>query len=245
MDDGWFNELAAALESDHIRLLGHRFAKPRVSQFGVSTRPDTAPLTIVNRVKGRLQHLVRDCWPRALKRNYALRSFGHVTRDAVEAYVASQLGHHRMADGRVQERLRRFQIRRSEVDLSQPRQTSHGLYWYNLHVVLVHRERWAETREDVLQPIHDMILKACDAKGWLLSRGGILADHLHLALGCTIEVAPADVAISFLNNLAYVHGMRPVYQFGAFLGTFGEYDQRAVKSETLLHPGEPGGGGRK
>jgi len=32
------------------------------------------------------------------KRNYALRSFGPTTRDAVEKYVADQLGHHRMAD---------------------------------------------------------------------------------------------------------------------------------------------------
>jgi hypothetical protein len=71
---------------------------------------------------------------------------------------------------------------------------------------------------------------------------GILPDHVHLALGCPIDVAPIDVALGFLNNLAFVHEMRPVFQFGAFIGTFGEYDSGAVKSQTSLRPDKPGGG---
>jgi hypothetical protein len=67
----------------------------------------------------------------------------------------------------------------------------------------------------------------------LLSRAGILADHIHLAIGCPIEVAPCDIALSFLNNLAFAHGMKPVFQFGAFVGTFGEYHQGAVVSDEL------------
>jgi REP element-mobilizing transposase RayT len=223
--------------------LGHRFVKPGVSQFLLSTLPDVAPLTIVQRAKGRLQHLVSNRLPKPLKRNYAIRSIGRVTRETVEGYVASQLEHHVMADPRVQERLRRFQIHCPQIDLSKARQTSHGLYWYNLHVVLVHRERWAETREDVIRGVHDMIVAACSAKGWLLSRAAILADHIHLAVGCTLAAAPLDVGISLLNNLAYVHGMRPVFQFGGYLGTFGDYDQGAVRSQTSLRPGKRGGGG--
>jgi hypothetical protein len=63
------------------------------------------------------------------------------------------------------------------------------------------------------------------------------------ALGCTIDAAPLDVGISFLNNLAYAHGMRPVFQFGGYLGTIGEYDSGAVRSQTSLRPGKRGGGG--
>jgi REP element-mobilizing transposase RayT len=239
-DDVWYAALAAALEGDGIRLLGHRFCEPRTSQFAVSTLPHVAPVTIVQRIKGRLQHLVRERLPKPLQRNYAIRTFGRVTRQKIEAYVASQLEHHEMADPRVQQRLRQYQIEHRDVDLSQPRQTSHGLYWYNLHVVLVHRERWPEIREDVLSRVHHMITNACTAKGWLLSRAGILADHVHLVVGCSIDVSPLDVALSFLNNLSYAHGMRPVYQFGGFIGTFGEYDQRAVHSETPLYPGQGG-----
>jgi hypothetical protein len=47
------------------------------------------------------------------------------------------------------------------------------------------------------------------------------------------------VALGFLNNLAFVHGMKAVFQMGAFVGTFGEYDQRVVHSETSPNGGKP------
>jgi REP element-mobilizing transposase RayT len=230
-DAAWFHELAASLEPDGIRLLGHRFAEPGTSQFALSTLPQVRPLLLVSRVKGRLQHLLRSPHPKALQRNYALRSFGPATREAVETYVGSQLDHHRMADSRTQAFLAPFQIHHAEIDLSQHRSTLHGIYWYNVHVVVVHRERWPGVDEQVLQQAMEMIERVSGAKGYALSRGGILADHIHLALGCPITSAPAEVALAFLNNLAYVHGMKPVFQFGAFVGTFGEYHQGAVASD--------------
>jgi REP element-mobilizing transposase RayT len=72
-----------------------------------------------------------------------------------------------------------------------------------------------------------MIVRVCEGKGYRLSRAGILADHVHLVLGCPIEVAPDEVVLAFLNNLAFVQGMRPIYQFGGFVGTVGEYTTNA------------------
>jgi hypothetical protein len=45
-----------------------------------------------------------------------------------------------------------------------------------------------------------------------------------------------------VNNLAYVQGMRPIYQYGAFVGTVGEYTTGALDSETPLHGDELRGG---
>jgi REP element-mobilizing transposase RayT len=230
-DLSWMADLTHVLEPDGIRLLGHHHPEPHVSQFSLSTLPHVAPLLLVNRVKGRLQYLVRQAQPKAFQRNYALRSFGSATRAAVEEYVASQLDRHQMADTRIQELFDRFQIVHKEVDLSRPRRTAHAIYWYNLHLVLVHRERWNEVREDVLERLREMIERVCRAKGFLLSRAGVLADHIHLALGCPLEVSPVDIALAFLNNLAYVHGMKAVFQFGAYVGTFGEYHQGAVVND--------------
>ena len=42
--------------------------------------------------------------------------------------------------------------------------------------------------------------------------------------------------LAFLNNLAFVHGMKPVFQFGAYVGTFGEYHQGAVVSDGVRYP---------
>jgi REP element-mobilizing transposase RayT len=231
VEASWLADLTHALETDGISLIGHRFSERRVSQFSLSSPPAVPPVRIVNRVKGRLQYLVRERLPKAFQRNYALRSYGAATRQGIEGYVAAQLEHHAMADERVQTLMSRFQVVHPEVDLSRARSTAHGIYWYNLHAVLVHRERWAEIREDVLEKVLQMIQRVCRAKRYVLSRAGILPDHIHLALGCPLETAPADVALAFLNNLAYVHGMKAVFQYGAYVGTFGEYHQGAVVSD--------------
>jgi hypothetical protein len=153
-----------------------------------------------------------------------------------------------MVDLAVRQQLKQCQILRPNVDLSQPRRTSHGLFWYNLHIVLVHRARLGDIRIDTLNRVRDMVLRASLSKGYLLSRCGILPDHVHLTLGCPMDVAPEDVAIGFLNNLSYAHGMKAVYQYGAFIGTFGEYTNYAMRSdldhrptETSSDAGERGG----
>jgi hypothetical protein len=76
-----------------------------------------------------------------------------------------------------------------------------------------------------------MILKASRAKGHRLCRAGILADHVHLLLGCNLTEAPQEVALGYLNNLAYAQQMRPVYQFGFYVGTVGEYDLGAIRGK--------------
>jgi len=38
------------------------------------------------------------------------------------------------------------------------------------------------------------------------------------------------VALGYLNNLAYAHGMTALYSFSYYVGTFGEYDMGAIWS---------------
>ncbi len=223
-DVAWLSELQAATEADGVRVLEHRFVKPGVSQLLVSSRPEVAPHRVVWSVKGRLQHLVRREHPKAFRRNYALRSIGSASREAIERYIAGQVEHHPMADPRVQERLQVYQIHNPEVDLSAGRQNAHALYWYNLQVCFVNDGRWREIRHDVLAGMRDMIIRASGKKGHLLSRAGIVPDHVHLALGCNLDESPAEVALSYMNNLAYACGQKRVFAFGFYVGTFGEYD---------------------
>ena len=224
----WHESLAAATEGDSVRLLEHRFKPPNVWLFLLSTKPSVAPPQIIWSVKGRLQNLIRQTHPKAFRRNFSLTSIGDVKREAVEAYVADQLGHHRMADDRVQERLAQFQVTFPEVDLSQPAFSAHGQYIYNLHLVLVHQQRWCEVREDRLEATRDMIIRVAREKDHRLSRISLCADHLHLTMGCPYEASPAQVALGYLNNLAYAHGMAEVYRQGYYVGTFGQYDMGAA-----------------
>jgi REP element-mobilizing transposase RayT len=225
----WFGPLKTAAEEDAVRLIEHRFAGPTVSQFLISTTPATSPAAAIRSVKGRLQHFLRPSRPNAFRRNYLIHSIGAVRREVVEGYVSSQLGHHRMADPAAQRILQRHQIHRDDIDLSAVRRSSYGQFVHNLHVVLVNDGRWMEIREDVLEGMRAILLRSAEAKGHLLSRAGLFADHLHLAIGCGVAESPQDVALGYMNNLAHAQGMRPVFQFGYYVGTFGEYDFGALR----------------
>jgi REP element-mobilizing transposase RayT len=224
----WLDELEQVVEKDGVRILEHRL-QPPTHQFLLSTKPLIAPPQIVKSVKGRLQHFLRRSHSDVFRRNFSLTSVGDVRRQVVEAYVANQLGHHRMADDRVEQRLARFQLQFPEVDLSQAQFGSHGRYLYNLHLVLVHDGRWHDVCEERLKRTRDTVVKIAAKKGHRLSRAALLSDHLHLTLGGNLAESPETIALSYLNNLAHAHGMQPLFQFSYFAGTFGEYDLGAIR----------------
>jgi len=225
----WLEPLQQSTEPDGVRILEHRIKDDNVGQFFLSSQPQVAPSGILRSVKGRLQHAVRDLVPKAFRRNYSLHSVGSAKREVVEQYVEGQLGHHPMADPNVQKRMAKYQITNREADLSKVRYSSYGQFRYNLHLVIVNRARDVQIDDDVLSAVQTMIRNAARKKGHLLSRGRILADHIHLTLGCDVKESPLDVALGYLNNLAYAQGMRDVYEYSFYVGTFGEYDRGAIR----------------
>ena len=41
--------------------------------------------------------------------------------------------------------------------------------------------------------------------------------------------SPASIALSLMNNVAHVQGMKPVLRHSYYVGTFGSYDRDAVR----------------
>ena len=225
----WREDLTEAAAGDGVRVSKHTTSAGAAEQFVVSTLPETSPSAVVRSVKGRLQYVVRSRSPKAFRRNYRIESLGFAKKEAIENYVASQLEHHRMPDAAVQRQLHQYQIRQPNVDLAKVRYSAHGEYVYNLHLVFVHHGRWVEVDHDVLERARRMLLRASEKKSHRLSTAGIFPDHIHLAVGCGVRESPQEVALGYLNNLAHVHGMRPVFQFGYYAGTFTNYDFGATR----------------
>jgi REP element-mobilizing transposase RayT len=228
-EDQWRQPLSQACELDGVRILEHRFTQANVSQFLLSTQPQVSPSDAIRSVKGRLQYLMRAERPKAFRRNYSIHSVGSANDEAVDRYVAAQLEHHRMADARVQQRLARKQHVDPSIDLSAVRSSSYGQFMHNLHIVFVHQDRGVDVREGTLDNTLQMIQGVACKKGHLLSRATVLADHVHFTIGCDVAESPQDVALAYLNNLAFTRGMQPVFQFGFYVGTFGPYDLNAVR----------------
>ena len=227
-DSRWLTALQQATEPDGVRVLKHRLTTGEASQFFVSTKPHVRPEALLRSVKGRFQHAIREHVPKAFQRNYCLRGVGAATRSVVEQYVSDQLGHHRMADPNVQQRLMRFQKSYSHVDLSLPSFSAHGEYWYNLHVVFVSAERWNEIRERVLEQRLAAIEAVAAKCGHRLSRAAILPDHVHLTLGCGLRESAEQVALGYMNACAETCGRKREFMFSYYVGTIGEYDRGAV-----------------
>ena len=225
----WYDPLKMATEADGVRILEVHTPQPRVAQFFVSTRPNVAPSDIVRLLKGRWQYILRSKHPSAFRRNYFIGSVGDANSETLNSYVARQAEKHPMADDRVTAKLAAIQFHDPTVALDEELVSSHSKFVYSLQVVVENVAGWNEIRDEVLTDSRNMIVRAAISKGWRLARIGLLSSHIHILLGCAVTESPESVAISLLNNLAYVQGMKPAYRFSYYVGTFGKYDRNSIR----------------
>jgi len=229
-EDSWLPELQTQCEAAQLRILQHRFSTNTCSLFLISARPNVAATEVVRGIKGRLQTLVRDVRPRAFQRNYDIHSIGSTTREKTENYVARQLQHHAIDSDQVRNcRLDDLQLINPDVDLGRYRTTGHGRYRCNLHIALRFRESHILASPASMERVRVVARRTADRHHMLLSRLGLLYDHLHLVVGILATIDPASVTLSFMNNIGWVFGMKPVLWPSCYIGTIGEFDLGAVK----------------
>lgn len=227
--DAWIEPLRIATESDAVRILEFQITSPNVAQFLVSTRPEMSPSDIVRSIKGRWQYILRSQHPSAFRRNYFLSSVGDANSETLNGYVGRQVARHPMADDRVSAKLVMLQFHDRTVNLGEEQMGSHGKFVYGLQIVVENALGWNEIHDEVLAGSREMIVRAAASKGWKLARIGLLSNHIHILLGCSMSDSPASVALSLLNNLAFVQGMAPAFRFSYYVGTFGRYDRNAIR----------------
>ncbi len=98
-------ECAAGWESDGIRVLEHRMGDD-VVQLTASAKPSVSPVFLAGRLKGRLQHALRQNGQAIdFSRKVAVRSIGDTHTREVEQYVLGQCAKEPLADPRFREHL--------------------------------------------------------------------------------------------------------------------------------------------
>ena len=73
-----------------------------------------------------------------------------------------------------------------------------------------------------------MIVGVCGKQGYFFPAPELCRITSTSTLGGVPSQSPGEIAVCFMNNLAYRDGMKPVFEFGYYLGTFGEYDLGAI-----------------
>jgi REP element-mobilizing transposase RayT len=237
MLDSLWEGLAALWETDGLRLL-ERSSSADAVQICFSTKPDVSPVHVAQRAKGRLQPAMRKAGsPAEFRRKVAVRSVGENTTSAIERYIASQVENSEYVDERFREFLQELIVVDESINLAQPTASLSGGYWYNLHVVLVADERTTMGDRTMLVRVRDSAQAIAAKKGYLISALSVMPDHVHLALRGTVETSPQEIALSFLNNLAYALGQKPVWKAGYYVGTFSEYDIGAIRRRVIERRG--------
>jgi REP element-mobilizing transposase RayT len=229
--------LDEGFQKDGLRLLEHRWA-PDLVQLLLSAAPTISPVMLAQRVKGRLDHAIRQAkLTLAFSRKLAVRSVGENRRVDVERYIQEQVRRERFADPNFERKLNSFSIVNADVDLAEPTASARGRYWYNLHLVLVTDFRYRITDIDKLALLRDTCDRIAAKKEYAISTLSLMPDHLHVALRGNIEHSPTEIGRCFQNNLAYAVGER-LWADGFYVGTFGEYNMDAVRKlaqENLSH----------
>jgi REP element-mobilizing transposase RayT len=221
-------ETAPLWEEDGLRLLAPHATTDKV-QLLFSVTPQTSPVFVCMRVKGRLQHALRKAGtPVEFSRKLAFRSLGENTDDVVGNYIRSQVSKDDFADSRFREIMRQFTLVRNDVQLGEPSESNSGRYWYNLHLVLVVADRFRITSPERLGRIRDAAFAVAAENGHRIAALSVMPDHAHMALRCDIKCTPEEIALAFQNGLARAVGCR-VWQHGYYVGTFSEYDLDVIR----------------
>ncbi len=221
--------LKSATEPDAVRMLEYRRQDPFTIQFLVSTQPEVSPDQIVRSVKGRLQYVVKDVVPKLFRRNYSVLSVGAANNSCLDAYVAKQPTRHPMADPKVQQLFESLQYVDESIKLQDSRLSSHGQFLNSLHIVLETRDHLNMVYEKALMAIRLMIIRSCQQKRHLLGRIGMVANHMHILVGCYVDESPQEVALALMNNLAFANGMKAIFEYSYYVGAFGSYDREAIR----------------
>jgi putative transposase len=162
--------------------------EPTVLRALISLTPTTSPAEVTRFVKGNIATAARneagisDLW----SRGWFCRSIGTVTTQTIRE------SHPELAA--------KAQYRRPG-DATRLRTSSHAVFEYNLHVVLVASRREGLFDLEIAEEIAGYVRQVCEKKSWIAWNIDVLPDHLHLLVGLSPSDAPADVALSLLNNV--------------------------------------------
>ena len=204
----------------------------------LSTQPQVKPTTIVQRAKGRLQHLLQDQGGISWRRNFRLSSIGDANSKTVDQYLAEQLKHHTMASSTSQQNLDDLVWHDKTIEITQPVTSSHGQYALGLHVVLVHAERWRNADRRFFEITRRGILATLVHWNCAAARIALFADHVHFTVRLKYDVVPSELILAVMNEVCEAHRGLRIWMDGFYVGTVGAYDMAAVRGRLRLSSGE-------
>lgn len=227
----FFKPLAAAWKTDGLDLRSCAWS-PEQIQMTFRSEPAVAPVFLAARVKGRLQHALRQAGtPCGFSRKVAVRALGANRSPAVEAYLRKQAVRTEFVDERYRATLRAAGFEDPDVDLSAPSETNSGRYWFNLHLVAVTAGRFRIGKEDFLDKVRAGVFAWAEETGCRLKAFAPMPDHVHVAARGHPERSALELAEELRTSLNRAAGCCLMGD-NVYAGTFSEYGVGAIWKRT-------------
>jgi len=227
----FFNALAAAWKLDGLELRSRAWT-PEQIQMTFRAEPQMAPVFLAARVKGRLQHALRQAGrPCDFSRKIAVRSLGDNRSPEVECYLRKQAVRAELVDERYRATLRAAGFEDAAMDLTTPTETKSGHYWFNLHLVAVTADRFRIGKEDFLDKVRAGVFAWAGETGCRLKAFAPMPDHVHVAARGNPERSPLELAEALWRSLNEAAGCCLMGE-NLYVGTFSEYGVGATRGRT-------------
>jgi len=205
----FFEALDTAWKKDGLSVISKKWT-PEQIQLTFRAEPFLSPAFVTARAKGRLDHALRKAdLATPFSRRVGFRTLGENTSSVVLNYLANQYDRVELADPRYVEKLRAASWMNPDFDASDPIPTSHGRYWYDLHLVLVTEDRFrigrtlqpAALRDAVLEWGRTLSIPSSTSRSGQGAPGvkslAVMHDHLHVVFRGQISRPPRKWRWSF------------------------------------------------
>jgi len=218
----FFDALRAAWTADGLEWQHVDWRSTEI-QMVFQTGPDVSPELFAGRVKGRLQHALRQAGtPMGFSRKIAVRALGDNVSDVVAGYLRRQTVRAALVDERYRATLRAAAFEDAAVDLAEPEATSRGRYWFNLHLVATMEGRFRIGQEDFLDQVRAGVFAWARETGSALKAFAPMPDHVHVAVRGRPEKTPRVLGEALWRELNRAAGCR-LMSDRVYAGTFSEY----------------------
>lgn len=216
----WLGELQRHCVVDGILVRDYELLDAGRGVLLLDSRANVSPHTIVQRLRGRLQAVLRRWDAKALAAEDELSSIGTFSQQAVEALLRQQR-FYSPPSAPTPEPSRFVEYRWDDptVDLNRASEFQNKRYWYNLHVVFTFAEIVCLLNDNELGLVWQTLMRVAQQKQHWLRRAEIQTDSLQACLRGQWMESPEEIALTYLNEFAFSVGQRKVFGDNYLVGT--------------------------
>ena len=125
--------------------------------------------------------------------------------------------------------------------MTEYRNSSHTVYDIKYHFVWITKYRYKILRGKIAFRAREILKQGCEANGFMILKGSVGADHVHMLLSCPTDVAPSKIMQILKGRssrmlqeefpeLKKKYWGQHMWGRGYFCGTVGEVDEETIRN---------------